>query len=295
MARLRSDHPWNPGYSLPRNVLDEPYGQGVIVTKQAKRGTISGLQPAYLVDGPGAVGSLAGNTLAGSVLSGGPRGSLSGTNFDTKDTPVQIGGASDPIANFGRDAAKLILSEMRKVPPAERVSTMRRLLDDIDGKLFDQVAATTKVRQDAGETPAVALERALAASLAASYVEQLKKLGETRQPPTSGLLGLALGSVSPDGLGSFWGGVKGAGKKIGNGLKSLACKAANNPGAGIAATAAGGPAGGTGVQLAAQLCGGGQTTDTAAPLPAPPSSSSFPIMPVLIGGGVLLAVLALRK
>ena len=301
MARLRSDHPWNPGYALPKNVLDEPYGQGVIITKQVKRGTISALQPSWLVDGPGAQGSLGGvehgslggSTIAGNSLRGGAQGSLSGTPFDAKEGPVQIGGASDPIANFGREAAKLVLSEMKKVLPAERVSTMRRVLDDIDAKLFDQVAAGAKARQAAGASAADALEKALAASLAGSYLEQLQKLGKTGQVPTSGVLGLALGTVSPDGLGSFWGSLKNAGAKIGGGLKKLACKAANNPAASIAATAAGGPAGGTGVQLASEMCGGSKAADVAPP--PPPPAAAFPIVPVLIGGGVLLAVLALRK
>jgi len=319
MARLRPSHPWNPGYSIPKNVLDEPYGQGVIVTKQAKRGTISALQPEWLVDGAGAPppaaplgslgcahgnGSLGGATIKGNSLRSGSLGSLSGTSLGAKGANgVEVGGMSDPIANFGRQGAALIMSEVKYLKESDRVAAMRHILDSIDPQLFDMVAKRAEALGKSGVVPRVAMERALAASLAGRYLEQLVKMGKTGAPPTFGVLGLGLGTVDPEGLGGFfadvWGGIKkGAGavgsaaKTVGKGIGKLACKAAGNPGTSIAAGAAGGPAGATGAQLASELCGGGTQSGGGY---VPPPAAPFPIMPVLLIGGGLLAVLALRK
>jgi hypothetical protein len=315
MARLSSGHPWNPGYSIPGNVLDEPYGQGVIVTKQVKRGTISALQPEWLVDGAGGSragmsglgslgcannhGSLGGSPIVGNSLKCGPQGSLSGTTLDGKEG-VDIGGLTDPIANFGRQAARLIMSEVRYLKPSDRVPAMRHILDAIDPALFDMVAERAKAFQEkSGLVPSVAMERALAASLAGRYLEQLARLGRTGQMPTFGVLGLGLGSASPEGLGGFWdflgsgaSAVGGAAKKIGKGIAGLACKAANSSTLQGAAGAAGGAAAAVGAGLASKsLCGKGGDDAGA---PPPPPKSSFPLVPVLLGGG-LLAFLVLRK
>lgn len=81
-------------------------------------------------------------------------------------------------------------------------------------------------------------------------------------------------------------------------LGNLACQLVNDPSvaagttvaAGAAATAGGGPAAGgaaaSGVTIAQNLCGGG------APPPPPAEESSFPILPVAIAGGAVLAIAA---
>lgn len=318
MARLRPSHPWNPGYVLPQNVMDEPYGEGVIITKQMPRGTISALQPAYLVGGPGAVsgvpaarnGSLgaAGGRgsigCAGGSLGSGGRGSLSGTVLDgtSLDNGVDLGGGGDPIANFGKNAAQLIMTQVKALPANDRVTTLRQILDSLEAGLSDKVATRTEaIQKKTGAGPATAMQQAIADLMSQHYLEQLKKLGATRQTPSTGVLALM---GSPDGLGGFWGDVWGgisggaskvgsAAKTVGKGIAGLACKAAGSSALQAAAGAGGGAAGATGAQLATQLCGGkSPATDTY----VPPVSTGPSIGTIaLIGGGLLAAVLLLRK
>lgn len=309
MARLRPSHPWNAGYSLPQNVMDEPYGEGVIITKQVARGTISALQPAYIVGGKGAglgcadvhngsLGSAGGKgSIGGSSLRGGNMGSLSGTVLDSSslENGVEIGGGSDPIAVFGKNAARLIMAQIKTVPGAERVSTMRQVLNSLEGGLFDKVAtATTNIQKRTGAAAPAAMETALAALLSQHYLDELKRLGKTGRP--SGVLALA---GSPDGLGGLlgdiWGGVSGAAKTIGKGVAGLSCRAAGSAGLSAAASISGGPAGAAGAQLASSLCNGNKSPAAADTYVPPQSTGPGMGTMLLVGGGLLAAVLLLRK
>jgi hypothetical protein len=212
MAQLRTSHPWNPGFALPQNVLDEPFGQGVLMTAQAPRGTISTLQPSWFQNGNalqaaaivqresamGGLGSLGGDggyhgSLGHTSLS---KTSLSGPSVATpasgaSKSPVVVGGGNDPIANFGRQGARAVLSYIRSVPVADRSAAMKAFLDQLDPSLWKSVAdKATQLQTSKGFTAPVALEKALQIMLADRLLNQFAKIGKTGQTPQAGLLGL---------------------------------------------------------------------------------------------------------
>lgn len=262
MAQLRSSHPWNPGYALPQNVLDEPFGQGAIVTAYVPRGTISSLQPNWLKDGNalqaaalvqreaalGGHGSLGGvggshGSLGHTSLS---KASLAGSTVENEtspsagmSSPIVVGSSNDPIANFGRQGAVAVLQYIRSVPVANRSEAMKAFLDQLDPSLWKSVAdKATSLQQEKGYNASTALKHALQIMLADRLLNQFAKIGMTGQAPVSGLLGLveprqrvvALEGVM-EALGwSITGAIKGAASTVVSGVKTAGSAVVNAPG-----------------------------------------------------------------
>lgn len=341
MAQLRKSHPWNPGYAIPQNVRDEPFGQGVVTTAYSPRGTISMLQPDWLTEGAalevaakvdaramsglgdsifsskkragnGSLGctSLSGSSLAGSSLGD---GGLFGPQT-AQPQRIEIGGHSDPIANFGRDGARAVISQMKTVPASMRAEAMRALFDAIDPKLWDLVAAKTEKFQATKKyTPALALEKALAATLSNRLVDQFAKIAQTQQMPVGGLLGMIDPAQRVEALSGFWSNlgdklksvgssIVGAAKGAANALGNLACKTVGNPATAQVAGAIPSPqsqAIAAGANIAQGLCGNAPNAGAVAAgiqQPAYQSTSSFPILPVaIVGGAALIAIVVLAK
>ena len=325
-----SRHPWNAGYALPQNVLDEPLGKGVITTKWAKRGTVGSL--GSLGSHEDGVGSLGGHSLEKSSLSG---TTLKGTIFS--------GGSNDPVANFGRKGASLVMAQVRGVPKEFRKTAIRSILETIQPGLWEQVGQKARASQKKhGIKAAGGLEKALAATLANHYLSQLQELKSTGRAPRTGVMGLGaypasfgaccskletklavsgwlsdVGSsikkigkkvveYSPPGLAYKAGkagvkyGKKGAeaaykaGKKVFNGLGKLACKLA--PMVGNAAGSSPDPraqAAAQGAQMIQNLC---SSPETAPYEPEATGGGGIPLMPILlIGGGIAAYFLLSRR
>ena len=343
MAYLDKRNPYNPGYVLPPNVLDEPLGRGVIVSKGLPRRTIATFQPDWLETGRQAMGDagifssrgnqgvLGSDDGQGVFSSRGNQGVLGGHvlggNTLGAAPAVKLGGAGDPIAEFGRRGAALVLREVRAIPLAARKQSVKTILDAIDPKLFAKIGdRIEKLVQEKGYSSKVALEKALAAAFANRYVEQLIEVGKKGPgAATTGLLGLGdhdgqcaccqklARHLAMGGIGSFFKKVgrtiAGAGKNIVRGLGKLHCIASRTGAtavvAGIAGGAAGGPAGAAagaaGAKIVAQLCAkkgpGAVITEEeiVAELPPPAAGKPFPVLPVLlIGGGLLTALVVLK-
>lgn len=310
MSQFQSKHPWNAGYDIPRYVQAEPQGRGVFITKQLPRGTFGPVpkqsrqiwnrtkwaSPDYaqgrygknplvtkmiprrtvslLAPDPFArpLGSLDGSTLgdaSGGVLSG-----------STLGTPSPIAPSFDPILAYGKQSANWIVAEVMKLPPSRRKAELEGLFRAINPALSAEVEKKAAMYQKKGHAPREALRRAIAASLANDMVEDFKRLG------------------APEALAGFWSKVgsvvtkpfslaaKGVSK-----LGSIACQVTKSPAGVVAGGAVGGPAGAAGVQVAAGMCPAG--TQPIQQVAAAPSSS-FPIVPVAIGAGALILVLALK-
>lgn len=364
MPYLDKRNPYNPGYALPGNVLDEPFGRGVLVSKGLPRKTISTLQPDWLETGRQAMGhtegvfadghgkggggifsSPAGQGVLGSAHSEGifadghgkggggifsspaGQGVLGGNILDAK-----IGGSGDPIAEFGKQGAALVMQGVKGVPIAARKEMMKAILDSIDTKLYTMVAdRTEKLQKEKGYPAALAMEKALAAAFANRYLAQLVDIG--KQGPEAGMKGLVgLGTAHGQcrccqnlerhiAMGGLWGTLKGfgkkvvgipyaAGKKVLKGLGKLACVASSSGAltavAAAGGTVAGGPIGGSagakGAAIASALCakkGPGAMVseeEIEAAMEAKKIKAGFPVLPVVIGGGaLLLAVMLLRR
>jgi hypothetical protein len=340
MAYVDRHNPWNPGYAMPNNVLDEPLGRGVRVTKYLPRRTISEFNPSWITGGREAMGHtegiFAGSKSGGIFSSRGKLGVLGGHTLSpdglgqapAKQAAISIGSKQDPIANFGRESAKLILSELRTVGVEHRKDALKIALDAIDSKIYTDVAERAeRLKKEKGYDAKTAVEKALAAAMANHYLVSLIKAGQGT--PAGGVLSLAsLGgcakccrrideTMSHLALSGFWGSfskifttpvkyVGKAAKGIVKGVGKLACKAAKSNVVGIAATTAGavygGPVGAAaaqqGTSAAKSLCTknpkGAVDDPSMAETPVDKFKSMLPIL--LIGGGALAVVLiATRK
>jgi hypothetical protein len=312
---LKASNPWNPGYALPGNVMDEPFARGTITTRYTPRRTISSLSPGEFVGLEG-LGSLGGHTLAGSTLAG---STLAGSSLAGSTLGGPVGAAGDPVAAFGRDAARLVMQRIMTVEPAVRKPLMKTILDSIESGMYAEVE--TKAEAYAKKyPPAVALEKGLAAAFANRFLAQVIKVGKTGQAPTGGLLGLAgCGACGACGaqadLAGFWdtvykysgakavvgasktvgAGAYGVGKSIVKGIGSLACKAANSGGLAAVATAAGGPAGAGGAAIAGAVCTKEQLQQQQQEQQSFLGGGSMLPMLLLGGGALALVLVATRR
>jgi len=202
------------GYALTKSIVSEPYGGNPKTTRWARRRTIATLISPELVTGR-AAGPAA--SLAGGIFdSQDDHGSLGGCNCLSSnglgslgDNKVPIGGPGDPIANFGKESAALVLRNVKGVDPALRKVVLKNVLDAMDPGLWGVVETTAnKLRKEKNYDAKTALEKAIAIAFANRVTTQLIKVGQTGQVPMSGLVGLgtfegrsaALGRVA---LGAF--------------------------------------------------------------------------------------------
>lgn len=328
-------NPRNPGgrppYILPQSVRDEPPGLGVRTTHYRKRGTVSGQVPEIVTarknTGRTGIGIFDDGSQSGKL------GILSSATMMGKSSLGALadapGGGRDGVAQLAKETAAVILASSRSVEPAHRKLFVQVVLANIERSLPDKVATRAELLMKEKKYDAkTALQKAIAVEVANDTLDSLIKMGKTGQMPTSGVLGLGACACSGmSGLGFGWSDVKDAAKKttgvllapvtggaslaltfpgtaskVGDAAKGalnkvgkVACKVANSGllklGAIAGGAAAGGPggaqAGSAGADVAQGLC---------APTPAPVAeTSSFPIVPVAIGGGaLLLAILLLR-
>lgn len=272
------------GYAVPRYVQKEVPGMGTFTTAWLPRGSVSQLPPD----------SLAPHSLSGTSLSG---SSLGGSSLGDAMT-------SNPMAKWASESASAIMIALNRQPVAERTKFLKTLLGEIDGRLYTRAMSAQRANIKAGMSSSAALRQALETTLATGLTQEFIRLGQGAQMPLGGFLdkvkkytNKVLPYTNPlsaqAAIVSGASGAKDLAKKIG----SAACKAANNKFAGAAAAgvsaAYGAPpqAGMTGVAVAQQLC-----TEP----PPPPTPGIFQtgpswLVPVALGGGALLLVLALRR
>ena len=162
-----------------------------------------------------------------------------------------------------------------------------------------------------------ALYETLSKHFSSGMVDELIASGKSQKVKPNSLLGLGCACAQgPEGLDGFWSTIGSPFRKAGGAIKSgaestfnfvkdgvqtigkYACKAIHHPlaevGAAAAAGAKGAPpqTGQAGVNVARGIaCPRGQVPVL---LPPPPVTPQW-VMPAVIGGGVLLAVIALRK
>jgi hypothetical protein len=319
------------GYVIPQSVRDEPLGQGVRTTHYTKRGTIFGTVPEIATTGKesgrigvgifdddqrsGKLGILSGSTIGG-------RSTLGALG----DTPSP-GSTSDGIAQFAQGAAATILADARHVAPEHRKIFVQAVLGNMDKRFpADVEAKSALLMKEKGYDAKTALQKAIAIVLANHTAKQLVEIGRTGRVPQSGLCG----TCAPSGLGSVWGTVKSyttkaagvvlapatggaslaltapkTADKVADAVKSTAskvgktlCKVADTGILKIGAAAAGGAlsgpqgaqAGAAGADATQQVCA---AQNTGPLLPVPPEPG-IPLMPILIGGGILAAILILK-
>lgn len=186
-----------------------------------------------------------------------------------------IGSQQDPIANFGREAGKVVLDYAKSLPPEWKKTGLKAILDQLDPTLWFTVSEKAiKLQQEKRYSATEALEKALQISIANGFLKQISTAKRTNTIEPASLLGLgALDEGYKIALSGYLSKLKGAarkvakapiyvGNKISKGakttyrkgikaldkIKNLSCKALNSPVApmvaGAVATAAGGPGAG---------------------------------------------------
>jgi hypothetical protein len=310
MSHYQFPHPWDPGYAIPAYVAAEPQGRGTFTTKEIPRRTISEpprdrqvynrtrwatpnyaqgrytknplttkMIPRRTVSllAPDFFGRPAAPGIAtGSVLDG---NTLDGNTLGDHAAPSRV---EDPIISFGKRGSTLVLRELRRAKTAAQRSAVFAKIDSGFEREVEKKTAAFKAK---GYPAKSALQRAIAAALSNQLASEFLQLG--RPDALSGFFS----GIGKAFTGAIGGSVKGLGK--------LACGVATSPAGGFAGAAAGAAAGGPagaqvglmGAQTAQGMCAGAPPIQ---PMYGFPAASTFPILPVAIGAGVLVLVLALK-
>lgn len=195
---------YNPGYALPEYIRAEPPGRGTFTTKWLPRGTISEVIPDYLArpmparghsKGAERLGSLSGSVFDSSTLQG---NSLCGHSLASDSLGMSKRGAqrrcmrggrvfllepmgdngTDPVAEYGRKAARWIMSTINRVPQPSRKAALRALLDGVDKNLWPVVDRKGTAYQAQGMTAKSALERALGESMTDGIAKEIVETGQ---------------------------------------------------------------------------------------------------------------------
>ncbi len=231
--------PWDPGFAMPKNALDEGLERRALVTKQAPRGTYD--QPAvggggyavpeYVMDEGYGQGAFTTSWMR--------RGSQERVPYPLNQHPharvrpagrgvqrVSFAGLGDidatalPSAyrNFGARAAQRVLAHVGALPPPHRKAALRQVLDQIDPALWGRVDQLAQPAVRAGVHPTRALSDALGHAMAAGMAAEVVKVGRSRRAPQARSL-LGLGCYGPQGPGAS--GLGAVMQSLGDAVQSL--------------------------------------------------------------------------
>lgn len=209
--------PWDPGYALPENVIDEGLERRGFVTKWMPRGTYDApdvgtggyvvpgyvmregygqgtfttkWEPANYYDGPRVPHWLNKRPTVTADRRTGP-----GAQRVTFRRAAALGDDSDgghPLfTEFGRRAADQVLARVAMLPPSQRKQALRTILDAIDPSLYGRANTYTQDLVRSGVRGPDAVRAALARAMSVGISTEIVNLGKTRTPPRSrSLLGL---------------------------------------------------------------------------------------------------------
>jgi hypothetical protein len=333
--------PWAPGYALPAYLNSEdPLTRGsAVTTRWAPRGTISKVPPGsklggyavpqYVRDEP--VGSQAhttpwtprGTVMSMSTIKTGLPWKSSAHTLDSNGLGAlgatdkgnsSVGGAN-PIEQYGQKASALVMGDSKQVPLGKRDEWLRKLLDEVDPKLYPAFKKETGRLRDMGTPADPAAQRGLAVAFSQGLTKEFMRIGKKGKAPSPGLrkgqvpLGALMGfdAQANNYYHQDLGGLSGAWSKVKSTLSKLggyACDVATHPITPIAAGAAGayygGPAGAStamaGAGVAATACSAGSAGSGVMPA-SYGGGREMPswAIPAIIGGGAIALLLILKK
>ncbi len=303
MAQLRTpNHPYDPGFTLPDNVLAEPPGAGTMTTQVLHRKSFYGAPrdwnggyavPDYIQAEPAGRGAAYAYDLPRKSIQQNIPGSLG------DDSPPEPGFPGDPIKAYGQKAARIVTQAVRSVPAKDRANLLKTIFDGLEPGLDARVRDRAAEYEKKGLSVDVAVQNAIASSVSEGFAKELIRLGKGQDAEHLGYFGLGF-SVTD----IFTAPVKAIGKvasKTLGAVGSLACTVLGSP---LAATAAGGAAvaygappqaGAAGAQLATTMCQKAPKPMLQMPQqPIQPQTPSW-VIPAAIGGAGLLLVLLLTR
>lgn len=169
------------GYRVPKYVMDEGYGQGTFTTKWQRSGSYSGPKvPNWLNQRPKVVRE--------QPLPGGGRVV---TIQAMGDAPLPA-----PFEDYGAKAAQMLIAQVSALPPGQRVTALRQILDKVDRSLWGRTQDIMRRYQGQGMAPPQAFSLALARALSTGIAAEIIDTGLRRSAPQARSL-LGLGCYGP--------------------------------------------------------------------------------------------------
>lgn len=191
------------GFATPNYVLAEGYGQGARATRWLPSGTYVG--PAI----PNPLNQRPQVTSVQTLPNGKQRVTVVRPGMGDTATPLvsaQTAGQAalavatdgvfpEPWGSYGVQAATAILSNVSKLPPGQRKTALKKIMNSVDPTLYRRTAALTKQHLATGMAPAQALHKGLSRAMTAGILNELHQTGKSGTVAASGQLGLGVYGV----------------------------------------------------------------------------------------------------
>lgn len=202
--------PWDPGFAMPSNALDEGLERRAFVTRQAPRGTYDDPRvgtagyavPAYVIKegiGQGAMVTKWAQRGRYDIpvpqsLNARPKvlGEQRLPGGGTKVTMDALSGTDLPASyqRFGARAAAVIMQRVGSLPAQSRKAALKKILDALDPKLWNRTATIAETLVKGGASPAAAVQTALGRAMSEGAAAEVLNAGRTgRQPSPHSIMG----------------------------------------------------------------------------------------------------------
>lgn len=243
MAQLRlPNHPFNPRFALPSNVVKEPPGRGTLTTSQIRRKTFSEIPKGWT----------GGYTLPDYVMTEPHKRGAAYTHWDRRKTipmyvtdglgnnepltlalpkevysldgipPVRPGFAGDPIKEYGKRASEYILKTIKKVPTEFRGIALEALLNEVEPGLWDRVTERANRYKSQGMKDRQAVASAMASAMSEGIAKEMINIGKKGKPALRSQAGLGYygDHAAQIALEGLWSSIKSGISKVGSAIKS---------------------------------------------------------------------------
>lgn len=234
MAQFRiPNHPYDPHFALPQNVMDEPPGRGTITTAQIRRRTFDSPSyvppswsahfalPRYIQQERLGKGAQHTHWAQRKTIDRQIHDPLLPKTYRLPEEVYALDGipADNPFQQYGQRIAEMLVATMHEVPVEWRQIALKALLDELEPGLYGRVTRQTKKLKAKGVAPKVALQSALASSLSEGLSKEIIKVGRTGKVGSITALGMHE-DAEPLALAGIWGTIKDAAGKVGSGIKT---------------------------------------------------------------------------
>jgi hypothetical protein len=159
------------GYAVPAYIKEEGYGRGAFVTRYAPRGTYYGPKIPHWLDGQAA------KVVARKPM---PDGATQLQILTLAGLEEQAMGSA-PLTAYSHTSATALINTVRMMPDSMRTTQLRAMLDQIDPGLYARAEELAKAEAKVGVTPLIALERGLAAAMSVGLGKELVELGRGKR------------------------------------------------------------------------------------------------------------------
>ncbi len=177
------------GLAVPQYIRDEGYGQGTFTTKWQRSGTYNGPKvPAWLNQRPRVVKQ---HRLPG----GGHAYTVQPLGDDDQPMPAMF-------EQYGQRAAQELLSRVATLPPGRRQVALKAIMDAVDRSLWKRTGDITRRYVAQGVPIVQAFPQALARALSTGITADIIDTGMRRSAPQANSL-LGLGCYGPEALGAI--------------------------------------------------------------------------------------------